>query len=173
MSAIYVCPLSALSDVLIESRAVQMISLSGPGKSLETPAQIKGEHLKLEFNEINEPRDGLIAPAPEHMQRIIKFAKTWDQSRTLVIHCWMGISRSTAAAATILLALLPNTCPEAIAQLIREKSPMATPNPMMIGYADQLLKQDGNFISAVSKIGRGVDAFEGQPFSIALQDVSQ
>ncbi len=173
MSTIFVCPLSALDTVLAESGATQLISLSGPGKSLETPVQINEGHLKLEFNDINEPQDGLIAPTPEHVQSILNFASTWDQSRPLVIHCWMGISRSTAALATILLFLLPHTKPEKIAQLIRKKSPMATPNPMMIGHADQFLNLDGMFVSAIENIGRGSDAFEGRPFSISLLEAKQ
>ena len=173
MSAIFVCPLSALGAVLADSGASQMISLSGPGKSLETPAQITHGHLNLEFNDINEPRDGLIAPAPEHVQSILDFADGWDQSRPLVIHCWMGISRSTAAAAITILSLLPHAQPELLAQLIRQKSPMATPNPMMIQHADILLGLDNKLIRAIKYIGRGVDAFEGQPFSIDFADVAQ
>ncbi len=173
MSTIFVCPLSALDTILADSDAVQMISLSGPGKSLETPAQITDGHLKLEFNDINEPREGLIPPAAEHVQSIIDFGKNWDQSKPLVIHCWMGISRSTAALAAVLLSLLPETSPEIAAQLIRRKSPMATPNPMMIDHADHILNLNGELVSAIATIGRGVDAFEGQPFSISLEEANK
>jgi predicted protein tyrosine phosphatase len=170
MTTIHICPLSALESVLADSGAVQMISLSGPGKSIETPTQITGGHLKLEFNDINEPRDGLIAPAPEHVKSVIDFASTWDQSHPLVIHCWMGISRSTAAAATVLLSLFPQITPQTVAQMIRQKSPMATPNPMMIAHADELLQLEGHLVDAIQNIGRGADAFEGKPFSISSQE---
>lgn len=173
MSAIHVCPLSALDTILKSSQAVQMISLSGPGKTTETPAQITNGHLKLKFNDINEPREGLIAPASEHVRSIIEFAHSWDQTRPLVIHCWMGISRSTAATAIVLHALLPNVEAELTAKTIRKKSPMATPNPLMIKHADGLLKLNGDLTRAIEKIGRGKNAFEGQPFSISLEELNQ
>ena len=92
----------------------------------------------------------------------------WDRSAPVVIHCYAGVSRSTAAA-FIAACLLDETRSEmSIARDIRERSPTATPNALMVKIADRLLGRDGRMIEAVRSIGRGTDCYEGVPFSLDL-----
>lgn len=168
MSIVHVCPLSALNQTLEVTKASWMISLSGPGKSPQRPDQITAGYLALEFNDIAEPRDGLIPPDMSHVDRIIDCAHQWDQSTPLLIHCWMGISRSTAAALITGMALFPDQNIELLVNTLREQSPMATPNPLMIELADKRLGLGNQLVDAVRSIGRGEDAFEGKPFSLNL-----
>jgi predicted protein tyrosine phosphatase len=99
--------------------------------------------------------------------RLIEFALDWGGSGPMVVHCWAGISRSTAAAFTALCAINPEVSEELIAQRLREASPTAYPNRRIIQLADAALKRDGRMMHAVERIGRGVIATEAAPFWLA------
>lgn len=169
MSQIIVCPLSALEASLSSSKAPWMISLSGPGKSPSRPHQITAGYLALEFNDISAPRDGLIEPKRDHIEALLTFLSRWNGNDTLLIHCWMGISRSTAAAAIALAALQPDRDMRQIATTLRRNSPMATPNALMIALADDALQLNGRLRTAIAEIGRGAEASEGLPFCLNLR----
>lgn len=85
----------------------------------------------------------------------------------MVVHCWAGISRSTAAAFTALCSLNPSVPEELIAAHLRAASPTATPNRLIVRLADAELGRNGRMVAAVERIGRGVPAHEALPFSIA------
>ena len=51
-----------------------------------------------------------------------------------------------------------------LARRLRKASPMATPNPLMVALADAQLGLEGRLSDAIRSIGRGEDAFEGEPF---------
>ncbi len=134
---IIVCPLSALETSLRETAASRMISLSGPGKSRKRPDQISDGFLALEFNDISAPANGLIAPNENHISALISFFQDWNQVSPLLIHCWMGISRSTAAAVIAHACLNPGQDMQKLAARLRAASPSATPNRLMIEIADK------------------------------------
>ena len=84
----------------------------------------------------------------------------------MVVHCWAGISRSTAAAFAALCAINPGVDEELIARRLREASPTAYPNRLMIRLADAALGRRGRMVEAIEGIGRGVVALEAVPFSL-------
>jgi predicted protein tyrosine phosphatase len=166
---IHVCSLSAVEATATRVGASHVITLLGPGATVETPKHIPAErHLRLEFNDINGPRDGLIHPNELHIEQIIAHARGWDQTAPLLIHCWAGISRSTAAALITACALRPDRDEVDFANALRLASPTATPNPWMIGLADQMLNRNGRLFNAVNDIGQGELATEGTPFKLDL-----
>jgi len=167
VSKIVVCPLSALDEKLKTDGARTMIAFSGPEAVIERPAQIDS-YLALQFNDIAEPRDGLQEPTREHVEKIINFINHWDQNTPALFQCWMGISRSTAAAAIAFAVLRSDIAPDEIASRLRAASPQATPNPLMVRRADDILGFDGRFSKAIADIGRGTTAAEGKPFSLEL-----
>ena len=136
MSRVVVCPLSAVDQVLKESDARWMLSLSAPGKSPTRPGQIDGDFLAVEFNDIAEERDGLVAPNLTHLEALLGFVRRWNGDGSMLIHCWLGISRSTAAAVIAQAAFDPDQDMNHLALQLRQYSPMATPNPLMISIAD-------------------------------------
>jgi predicted protein tyrosine phosphatase len=134
----------------------------------ETPPSITaGNHLKLAINDISEPQDGLIHPRPDHVDTLVRFALHWNRQGPLVIHCWAGISRSTAAAFITLCALNPNTPEHLLARHLREASATASPNRLLIRLADARLQRCGRMVTAIEQIGPGQMALEGQPFTLA------
>jgi predicted protein tyrosine phosphatase len=56
---------------------------------------------------------------------------------------------------------------ELIARRLREASPTAYPNRLMIRLADAALGRSGRMVQAIEAIGRGVLAVEAVPFSLA------
>jgi predicted protein tyrosine phosphatase len=137
---------------------------------VERPHAIaEGNHLFVGINDIVEPQDGMILPAENHVEQIIDFARAWPREQPLVVHCYAGISRSTATAYISLCATDPDRDEREIAQALRIASRTATPNPLLIALADDLLDRKGRMVDAIAEIGRGEDAMEGVPFLIPLR----
>jgi predicted protein tyrosine phosphatase len=113
--------------------------------------------------------DGYIHPADEHVSRLIDFVRGWDRAKPLVVHCYAGISRSTAGAYVAACALNPGRSELAIAQAIRAASPTATPNARFIALADQALGRNGRMTAAIEQIGPGVVAYLADPFRLDLE----
>ena len=84
-------------------KAREMISLLAANQDFHRPAVIQAErHLKLAMNDISFAGTGdLIAPQEAHVSEIITFAQAWDRTQPLLVHCWMGVSRSPAAASKL------------------------------------------------------------------------
>lgn len=171
MPRIVVCPLSQVADCVSIHQASHMVTLINEGTPVERPASINAErHLFLAFNDIVEPVDGMTAPAEGHARELLSFVDSWDRKKAIVIHCFAGISRSTAAAFISMCALRPDLAEADIARHIRAASPSATPNILLVGLADRILGRDGRMVSAIRSIGRGAMAFEGVPFVLPLTD---
>lgn len=166
---IHVTPLSRLVETLAATQARDLISLLSVGAAFERPAGLEPARcLNLAMHDIVEERDGLIAPSREHVAAILDFARGWDRQAPLVVHCYAGISRSTAAAYAIAAALDPARDVDELAQELRHAAPSATPNLRIVQLADELLGRGGRMTDAIRAIGRGADAFEGEPFGLKL-----
>lgn len=170
MSYIIVCRLNQIAETAVLHGAREMVSLLAENQDFHRPGVIDGNrHLKLGLNDIAEARTGLIAPGEIHVERLIQFAQSWDRRAPLLVHCWLGISRSPAAAAIIALALEPDQDDMALAERLRQASPFITPNARLIDIGDTMLGRGGRLTRAIKAIGRGADAFEGSRFCLALQ----
>ncbi|MEJ5018830.1 tyrosine phosphatase family protein [Ochrobactrum vermis] len=168
MSRIVVTPLSQLATQLALHQPSHVVTLGS-----EVPATLPNGYnairLSLTFNDIVEPREGLVVPDESHVQALLQFAKDWPMNAPLLIHCYAGISRSTAAAYIIASALNPAQDESELAGIVRSLSPSATPNIRLISLADEILGRRGRMIAATHAIGRGADAFEGEVFSLPVE----
>ena len=120
------------------------------------------------MNDIVEPIEGMTPPGEEHVRTLLDWVGDWDRAAPMVVHCFAGISRSTAAAYSIVAALNPGRNEMELARTLRARSPSATPNRRIIAIADRLLGRDGRMLAAIDAIGRGADAFEGTPFFLEI-----
>ncbi|CAN7589362.1 tyrosine phosphatase family protein [Mesorhizobium caraganae] len=162
---IHVCSLSKLEETVARSGAERVLSLLAAGTEVMRPASIAREnHLHLVMHDIAVAQDGMTMPGEDHVRNLLDFARKWDRAKPMVVHCYAGISRSTASAYIIAAALAPKRDEAELAQTLRKLSPSATPNPRLIAVADMLLSRQGRMIEAIEAIGRGADAFEGTPF---------
>ena len=166
---IHVCSLTRLHATVAENRASHIVTLMKNVHEVRRPDSIAADrHLLLDMDDIVVEIDGYRAPAEQHLTELIRFVRAWDRTAPMVVHCYAGISRSTAGAFVIACALNPQRDEAAIAHEIRRASPTATPNARIVSLADRALGRDGRMTRAVEAIGRGVDAAEGHPFSLAL-----
>jgi predicted protein tyrosine phosphatase len=164
---VHVCPLAAVPEILKASAAAHLITVINAQTIPATPPGIDAKrHLKIAVNDIAVPQPGLIHPTADHIEQILAFAQEWDHQGPLVVHCWAGISRSTAAAFITLCALNEDGLEGQIARALRDVSKTATPNPLMVALADDYLGRRGRMVDAINAIGRGEMAMSGQPFSI-------
>jgi predicted protein tyrosine phosphatase len=170
MSYIVVCRLDQISESAVLHGAREMVSLLAENQDFHRPAVIdQNRHLKLGVNDISEVRPGLTAPGEAHVDRLIRFARSWDQRAPLVVHCWLGISRSPAAAAIAALALEPDQDEMALAERLRSASPFISPNARLIEIGDSMLGRNGRLVRAIKAIGRGADTYEGGRFCLAIR----
>jgi predicted protein tyrosine phosphatase len=166
---IHVCSLTLLPEMVVKTGAHHVVSLLSDEASLRRPASISPEnHLWLQVHDISEPYEGYVLPQPEHVEELIAFVRRWPREAPLVIHCYAGISRSTAAAFVAVCALNPGGDERNIAKALRQASPTATPNIRIVAVADQLLKRQGRMIEAVKAIGTGIMLSEVLPFRLEL-----
>jgi predicted protein tyrosine phosphatase len=168
MPTIIVSPLKTIGEMAARHQATEMISLIAEKHDFHRPGIVQAaRHLKISVNDIAfAGKDGLIAPQESHVEEIIAFARGWEQSAPLLVHCWMGVSRSPAAALIAALAVSPDLDDDALARQLRKASPQATPNTRLIEIGDLVLGRRGRLVSAVKAIGRGADYVGDAPFSL-------
>ncbi|HSI41572.1 MAG TPA: protein-tyrosine phosphatase family protein [Xanthobacteraceae bacterium] len=167
---ILVCPLSRLQDTVAGSGAQHLLSVINAGTPVTRPAGIAAEHHRfIGFNDIVAPQDGMIHPTDAHMAELLAFVRLWPRRAPLVVHCYAGISRSTAAAFIAACALNPRADEADIAARLRAASPTATPNARLVALGDAALGRQGRMSAAIEAIGRGRDAFEGTPFRLEVE----
>jgi predicted protein tyrosine phosphatase len=166
---IHVCSLARLHATVDETGARHIVTLLRLVDRVQRPSHIAPEnHLVLAVDDITMPIEGYTAPAHEHVQRLVDFVGAWDRKAPMVIHCFAGISRSTAGAYVAACALNPERDEMQIAWDIRRASRTAQPNSRIVTIADRLLNRDGRMIRAIEAIGVGDAATEGHPFRLEI-----
>ena len=166
---IHVCSLARLHATVEETGARRVVSLMRDVELVRRPPTIEhADHLLLRLDDISQPIDGFTIPAEEHVAELLTFVRAWDRAAPLVIHCYAGVSRSTAGAFVSACALNPKRAEAAIARDIRRLSPTATPNVRIVAIADRMLARNGRMVAAIEAIGRGVECYEGHPFRLDL-----
>jgi predicted protein tyrosine phosphatase len=166
---IIVSPVNQINQIIASENPQHLISLLSQNDMIDTPHDIDtANHLKLAVNDITSPVPALIEPRAEHIQRLLEFADTWDQSTPLLIHCFAGISRSTAAALILLCSISRERQEIDMAKTVRRASPHASPNALLIAHGDEVLGLDGRLIDAVEKMGKSVFVPLACPFSIPI-----
>jgi predicted protein tyrosine phosphatase len=167
---IHVCSLSRLHDTVHETGAQHIVTLLKHSDRVERPVHVQeANHLVLGMDDISDPLDGYVLPCEEHVVRLITFVRTWNRATPLVVHCYAGISRSTAGAYVAACALNSSRCELAIAHALRGASPTASPNIRIVSLADRVLGRDGRMVAAIESIGRGMLAYEATPFRLDLE----
>jgi len=120
----------------------------------------------LRFHDAINPAPGVVLPEPEHVRAILRFGDDLAQSRStrteghLLVHCHMGVSRSTAAMLTLMAQVHPQESEDRLLERLVEIRPQAWPNSRMVQFADDLLSRDGRLTDALRRhYGRQVRRF--------------
>ena len=109
----------------------------------------------LRFHDVIEPGPGLLPPRAEDVRAVLEFGLTHfdgdDREHHLLVHCHMGISRSTAAMTMLLAQAHPEQHEDSVLDRVFRARPQAWPNLLMIEHADRLLGREGRLVSALGR----------------------
>lgn len=111
----------------------------------------------LHFDDIIEPVEGKVLPTPGHMAEILRFgadlaASSGERSEGhLLVHCYMGVSRSTAAMLALLAQANPDEPESRLFERLRAIRPPAWPNSLMVAYADEQLGRGGRLTAELRR----------------------
>lgn len=158
-----VCPHSRLPEARSLTPGAPVLSLLSP----DAPETVLAPgDARLTFHDIAAPRDGLIAPDGAVVDAILRFGR--QAGEAAIVHCYAGVSRSTAAA-YLIASDLTTASETVLAEDLRSHSAEATPNPLLVALGDQALLRDGRMVAAIAGIGRGAETFEGRLFEWRLR----
>jgi predicted protein tyrosine phosphatase len=129
-----------------------VLSILDPGTPDPDAFGAFGEHerLDLRFNDIIDEIPGQRAPEPEDVAALLRFGRDIlrESDAHLLVHCHMGVSRSTASMALILAQARPDRpALEAMAE-VRRIRPRIWPNLRLMELGDAALGRDGELVAA-------------------------
>jgi len=113
--------------------------------------------LELRFDDVIEEIAGYEAPQLHHVEQLLEFGESLDADPLpthLLVHCHMGVSRSSASMILLLAQAKPTVPAEQIAVEVQRVRPIAWPNLRMIRFGDELLGRNGELIEAARGIYR-------------------
>ena len=167
---IHVCSLAALPDTVKATGASHVLTVMANVAQVQRPASVlEANHLRVQMDDITEHMDGFMAPSDSHIEQVLNFVRGWDRNAPLVIHCYAGISRSTASAFAAACMLNPHRDEVSIARQIRAASAIASPNRLIVSLADRALGREGRMLRALDEMGPGSMLVEGRPFRVDLE----
>lgn len=110
--------------------------------------------LVLRFHDIIAPVPDMVLPEPAHVEACLAFGRRLVDADPahLLVHCHMGLSRSTAAMAALLLQAHPDVDEDAVLDQILSIRPLAWPNSRVIAFADELLQRRGRLTQALGRL---------------------
>jgi predicted protein tyrosine phosphatase len=118
--------------------------------------------LALRFHDVIEDvidaRPDYLPPSRSDVARLLGFGLDLIHTPDphLLIHCHAGVSRSTASAALILAQAWPDRPASAALGAVAAIRPRAWPNLRILEFGDALLGRNGEIVTAVAAIYRGV-----------------
>jgi predicted protein tyrosine phosphatase len=107
----------------------------------------------LRFNDIIAPVPEAVVPNEDHVAQLLAFGRDVEvagEFAHLLIHCHVGVSRSTAAAALLLAQEDPARPAEAIVTEIGRLRPRAWPNLLLLELGERALGRAGQIVPAVA-----------------------
>ena len=142
-----------------ERKVTHVLSLLDPElPELEAFAAYGAHHrTTLRFHDIITDAPNRVMPRPDHVEAILNFGTDLRARQEafgpghLLVHCHMGVSRSTAGMLSLLAQLYPDEPEANLFERLRRIRPQAWPNSVMIGYADQLLGRKGRLVDALRR----------------------
>jgi len=153
-----ICGISELPDQR-ERSVTHVLSILDPDHPDPEAFEAYDPHHRtvLRFHDIIAPVQGMILPQPEHVEAVLRFGDAVAEGRHdraeghLLVHCHMGVSRSTAAMLTLLAQTHPDESEDRLFERLVEIRPQAWPNSRMVAFADDLLSRNGRLVDALRR----------------------
>ncbi len=129
---LHVCSLAALPDTVKATGASHVLTVMAQVDQVQRPASVlEANHLRVQMDDITEYMDGFMAPSDAHIEKVLAFVRGWDRRAPMVVHCYAGISRSTASAFAAACMLNPPRDEVEIAKQIRSPTGIPSPKPLI------------------------------------------
>jgi predicted protein tyrosine phosphatase len=146
---IIVCSFYHLSEVIDQADAV--VSILGQSDKLLFPEVGNRKLLRLIFDDVPYSSEDFVAPSREQIAELIEFARHWNGSGTLLVHCRAGSSRSPAAAMIAAAAL---DAPDSAGLVLRVRTAKSyfRPNETMLKLADALLQPSPGLVDLARSV---------------------
>jgi predicted protein tyrosine phosphatase len=118
-----------------------VVSIREPSRPIPNPAGFRQIHTMLCLDIVGtdglDENELIHAPRPEHLEAVFQFADSIPDE-PLLVHCWAGVSRSTAVALALIVRamhfdghaedeIVNNAC-----ETLLEIRPQAAPNPLVL-----------------------------------------
>ena len=147
---IIICGLADIQHCVDKYGPDKMLTIINKNFSPDTPKGMNEDrHLKMLIDDISEPREGFVLPQKHHAQALLDFTNDWDTSKPLLVHCHMGISRSTSTSLGVAAKFDPDNI-ESIIENLKEIAPHASPNKIMTKYYDEILNLNNRLFGSLS-----------------------
>jgi predicted protein tyrosine phosphatase len=158
LSMLTICGISELPDQGVRS-VTHVLSILDPDHPEPEAFQAYDPHYRtvLRFNDVIDPLPGMILPAVEHVESVLRFGEDLARSSSgraeghLLVHCHMGISRSTAAMLALMAQTYPDENEDRLYERLSEIRPQAWPNSLMVQFTDDLLSRGGRLTAALGR----------------------
>jgi predicted protein tyrosine phosphatase len=154
-----ICGMSELPKVMAQFAPTHIVSVTDPNDgSLDFPEAVTV--LRLAFWDIHVI-DGMVAkvlsardrdgyPNEDHAQAILHFGRQLPAGARVLIHCFAGVSRSTAAAYLLLCQHMRGE-EHAAFELIKTIRPTAQPNRLIVKFGDRLLGAEKRMLRCIDR----------------------
>lgn len=140
------------------SRVTHVLSVLDPDAPEPPAFAAYGPHRRavLRFHDTIAEGPGLVPPEPEHVRALLAFGASLIGAGEghLLVHCHMGISRSTAAMAALLAQAHPGEAEDRVYERLLAIRPQAWPNSRMIALADAELGRGGRLVAGLARLYR-------------------
>lgn len=152
MKNVYVCSRTAVSKTSSKHNVTHVLSLLDHGvRPFLHPKTDKKNWLLLHFEDnVNAGQPN--SPTKDHVIQILSWAKQIPDDAVILVHCEAGVSRSTAAAISILVQKYGTDKIDDCISWILSVRPQACPNPLITKWADELLNCNGELFEKCEKI---------------------
>ncbi|WP_150107279.1 tyrosine phosphatase family protein [Pedosphaera parvula] len=148
-------------DSFSRQGVTHLLSIEDPSVPKDTPSWFSGPHEQVRFHDVESVREAeamrAVAPTKEDVAAILNFGEVcYNASENgrvhLLIHCFAGACRSTAAAyALICQAMGPGCAREALEHVLSVR-PEAFPNYLVVKHADLSLQRGGEMLQALGPL---------------------
>lgn len=158
--ALSVCGKDEVDDFALRD-VTHLLSIEDPGIAKETPPWFNGLHRQIHFHDVESLHEARMMNATmatrEQVAEILRFGDTSRRASLrrpvhLLIHCYAGASRSTAACYVIVAQTLGSGSAEAALDFVLRIRPEAFPNSLVVEYADHLLARNGELVQALQPL---------------------
>ena len=147
---IIICGLADIQSCVDKYKPDKMLTIINKNFSPDTPQGMNEDrHIKMLIDDISEPREGFVLPEKHHAQSLLDFTNDWDTTKPLLVHCHMGISRSTATSLGVAAKFDPDNI-EIIIENLKGIAPHASPNKIMTKYYDEILNLNNRLYSSLA-----------------------